>query len=316
MFFKVDFRPDVVIYHDRCMDGFTAAYAVWAKFRNEAERGDIKFVPGNHALDRDDIEYWKDTVKDKKVVILDFSFERRPLLEMHEAADELIVLDHHKSAEEKLGDLDFCHFRQDMSGALIAWHAFNEEGELLFEASEFHPKIYATVPNLFKYVSDRDLWTWELEYSREINAYIRAQEKTFDEWHSLCIYLETQDLGRIATYGSCMVQCVNSLVASICTKAEVWKLNGVNVIAVNSSELQSEVCALLLKHESSEGVSGCYSIEKGKMTWSLRSKGEVDVSAIAAQFEGGGHIPSAGFSVSLIGSNNKVMYGVRSVTSG
>lgn len=318
MHYKVDFRPDVVIYHDRCMDGFTAAYAVWSKYREDAERGDIQFIPGNHALGRDDVEYWKTLVKDKKVVVLDFSFEREPLLEIKESAETLIVLDHHKSAEEKLGDLDFCHFRQDMSGALIAWHAFNEEGEKLYEGTIYKPHrpTYRKVPKLFKYVSDRDLWKWKLRHSKEINAYIQAQEKTFKGWDSLCLYIEEQGIERVATYGYCMVQCVNSLTGSIASKAEIWKVNGVKVVAVNSSELQSEVCAMLLKHEKSEGVSGCYSIEKGKMTWSLRSIGVIDVSKMAEAFEGGGgHLKAAGFSVSLVGNSKQVMFGVRCVTS-
>ena len=304
MHYKVSFQPDVVVYHSRCIDGFSAAYAVWAKYRDESERGEIQFIPGSHALDRDDVEYWKALVKDKKVVVLDFSFEREPLLEIHESASELIVLDHHKSVEEKLGDLDFCHFRQDISGALMTWHAFNDEGP------------YTPVPKLFKYVSDRDLWTWELKYSRAINAYIMAHEKTFDKWHGLYCYLEGANLQNVATYGECMIQSVNTLVASINLKAEVWKVNGVKVVAVNSSELQSEVCAMLLKHSESEGVSGCYSIEKGKMTWSLRSTGETDVSKTAEQFGGGGHLKAAGFSISLVGKNNQVMFGVRHVTSG
>lgn len=299
MYYKVNFKPDVVIYHDPCMDGFTSAYAVWVRYKEEAQT--IQFIPGNHSKGKQDVEYWNNLVKDKKVVILDYSFDREPLLKMHEIASELVVLDHHKSAEESLGDLDFCHFRQDMSGALISWHAFHEGGE---------------VPKLFQYVSDRDLWRWKLPYSREINAYIRAQKKTFEDWHSLCLYLDSEEVFTVAAYGNCMVQCVNALVDTIASKSEIWWVNDVKVVAVNSSELQSEVCSLLLKHEEGEGVSGCYSIDKGKVTWSLRSVGEIDVSKIAETLGGGGHLKAAGFTLSLEDGQKQINFMSKRITSG
>ena len=31
------YQPDVVIYHDKCMDGFTAAWAIWKRWRDAPE---------------------------------------------------------------------------------------------------------------------------------------------------------------------------------------------------------------------------------------------------------------------------------------
>jgi len=41
----------------------------------------------------------------------------------------------------------------------------------------------------------------------------------------------------------------------------------------------------------------CYTVRKDKIVYSLRSNEDVDVSSIAEQFGGGGHVSAAAFSV-------------------
>ena len=94
-------------------------------------------------------------VKGKNVIIVDFSYPRDVLIKMAEDADSIIVLDHHKTAEENLKGLDFCIFDMTRSGAVMAWEHFHGKGN---------------TPLLFQYIQDRDLWQWKLPQSKEFSA--------------------------------------------------------------------------------------------------------------------------------------------------
>ena len=61
------------------------------------------------------------TLLERTVFIVDFSYPRTILEEMEESAESLVVIDHHKTAEEDLRGLDYCHFDMTHSGAYLAW---------------------------------------------------------------------------------------------------------------------------------------------------------------------------------------------------
>ena len=70
--------------------------------------------------------------------------------------ERLLVLDHHITAEKALAGLPYAYFDLKKSGAVLAW-----------EWAHDHP-----VPWILEYIQDKDLWTWALPLSREINAAI------------------------------------------------------------------------------------------------------------------------------------------------
>ena len=118
----------LVLYHGRhCPDGFGAALAAWRYYGDSAEylgldHGDIKTV--------DDLP----PVAGRTVYILDFSFSADILQAIDERAAKLVMLDHHKSAAEKLtGFACRCgvvHFDMDKSGARLAWEFFHPHAPL------------------------------------------------------------------------------------------------------------------------------------------------------------------------------------------
>ena len=85
---------NVVIYHADCTDGFGSAYSAWKLLGNRAE-----YYACKHGQTPPD-------VKDKNVVILDFSFDNATTKQMIEVAEALLVIDHHKSAMVELHDGD------------------------------------------------------------------------------------------------------------------------------------------------------------------------------------------------------------------
>lgn len=274
---KVAFIPNLVIYHDPCSDGFGAAYSIYYRYMEEH----ITYVRGRHDKKKFDEDFWVDLVKGKKVVICDFSFPREQLLKMHEAADQLVLLDHHVSAQEELGDLDFCFFDMEKSGACITWEAFHDDPP----------------PRLIQYIQDKDLNRFNLPQSEYILTYIEAEKRDFEAWRVLHMILQNdREFIRSANWGQQMLAYRNNIIKELGEDPETWEIDGHKVIATNCSWLRNEVAHLLLEDESSEGVAGCYWIHDGKIHWSLRSTEEVDVSELAKKFGGGGHAQASGFS--------------------
>ncbi len=127
--------------------------------------------------------------------MLDFSYSRADLVRMEEKCDtesdpsgprgKLVVLDHRISAQKELGDLPFCTFNMNKSGAVLAWehfHGIKVDKETLDKAlrgpgsnrgwNAIADKIESKrqMHELFRYIQDRDLWRWELPNSREIST--------------------------------------------------------------------------------------------------------------------------------------------------
>ena len=82
--------PDIVLYHAECSDGFGAAWALWKKFPSAS------FLPVKHGHPP------PQDLKDRRVVIVDFSYARPILEAMASETKELLVLDHHITAERTL----------------------------------------------------------------------------------------------------------------------------------------------------------------------------------------------------------------------
>ena len=141
----------LVLYHAHCNDGFGAAWVAHRVFGDGAD-----YVPVHHG-DPPPRSY-----PGREVLVLDFAYPRDVLLEMHEKATSLLVLDHHVTAQRDLEGLDWAVFDLEHSGAVLAWkHFFPDEA----------------TPWLLEYVEDKDLWTWKLpnsERSRRRCRVIRA----------------------------------------------------------------------------------------------------------------------------------------------
>lgn len=146
---------DLVIYHANCTDGFGAAYSAWKLLGDRAEYYAAKH--GNQPPD----------VKDKNVVILDFSYDNATTKRLIADSKNLLVIDHHKSAMVELHDVSCTRFDMNHSGAMLSWKFF-------------HPGKEA--PRLVKFIEDRDLWKWEIPYSREFAAAFDMVKFEFEEF--------------------------------------------------------------------------------------------------------------------------------------
>jgi nanoRNase/pAp phosphatase (c-di-AMP/oligoRNAs hydrolase) len=270
----------LVIYHGNCADGFTAAWATWLK------HPDWEFHAARYGDPVPD-------VTGREVYLLDFSYKRPVMVNIIESANHVTVLDHHKTAEAELSVLQVmdpaaikfeCYFDMEKSGARLAWEYF-------------HP--LENVPNIVKYVEDRDLWRFSYSNTRPIGDYIFSHAYDFDTWTILSEHIENYEDNCLAQGQAISRQhfkdvdelAINAFRANIC---------GYSVPVINVPyTLASDMCHKLAKNEPF-AASFYYDGERGKLIYSLRStETGVDVSEIAKQMGGGGHAHAAGFEVPL-----------------
>ena len=299
----------LVIYHANCADGFGAAFTAWLKFGNEAEYLPMQYneyLPSEAFLKRD-------------IYILDFSFERFIMDELFMTAENVVWLDHHKTAFQmwvggKFDGTEGDHHQEDevryitlsqsKSSALLAWEYF-------------HPGI--DIPMFIKYIDDYDRWQFKIEGTKEFNKALWSYVPwSFEQWNhkfsNTYDFLDKQHLMR--NEGEAILRAHEQNVQTVvegATRACVIDLsetnyfdNQINVesacvigLAANCPpHLASDVGHTLATQSGTYGL--LWFVDKeGKCKCSLRSNGDYDVSAIAKSFGGGGHNNAAGFEIDI-----------------
>lgn len=290
-------KEPLCLYHDHCADGFTAAWVVSKYFGHSgAELVGVSYG--------DQVALSK--VAGRAVIIVDFSFPKEVLLQMSQVASIVIVLDHHKTAAEALAGLPeithvgmvakalrgeksdagklYVQFDMGRSGATMAWDFF------------FPNKITETPP-LVQYVEDRDLWRHDLNHTKEVNAFIAANAKLIPGWTQLDEYLR-EDLSSAVEIGSwLLIKDQQHIEAILDQTTREMKIGGyVMEVANCPGQFASEVAGALAT-DAYHGVAASYFDGPHGRKFSLRRRGdsEIDVSAIAKRFGGGGHAAAAGF---------------------
>lgn len=292
-------RP-LCIYHKNCADGFTAAWIV------KRSIGDIDLFPANYGDD-------PPPVAGRDVVIVDFSYPLPVLERMANQAHSIIVLDHHRTAAEDLKGLirapsDFSTWRaaawdslplsprirlavifdMDRSGAQIAWDFFYPPASLR--------------PPIVEYVADRDLWRWELPFSREISAYLGSFPQRTVTWDELARQIESEQyFDGIRQQGAAILRKQGKDVTEIVVVTRRTARIGTLVMPfANVPHMLTSEAGAQLALESSGGVAATYWDGPNGRVVSLRSVGSgPDVSEIAKLYGGGGHSRAAGFQMPL-----------------
>ena len=256
-----------VIYHADCTDGFGAAYAAWKLLGNRAE-----YYPCKHGTPPPD-------VTGKVVAILDFSYNNATTKQMIEDSAGLIIIDHHKSAIVELHDISNTHFDMTHSGARLAWDFF-------------HPGKEA--PKFIDYIEDRDLWKWELPYSKEFSAAFDMVPFEFEEFEK---FEDDSVFDDAVKRGSYVLAYSKTVIKKVCDKAAARRYEGKDVMVVNASHWMSEIGARL-SPDCDFAMIWYYDHEDRIIKVSLRAfHDHVDVSEISKKYGGGGHKKAAGFTL-------------------
>ena len=100
-----------VWYHANCDDGFGAAWAAGKGLGIE----NIDFHPVSYG------EPMPKYLSDQSIFIVDFSYSREELEKLNSEVKMVMVLDHHKTAEEALKGMSFAILDMEKSGAVLSW---------------------------------------------------------------------------------------------------------------------------------------------------------------------------------------------------
>lgn len=269
-------KPTTVIYHRDCYDGFTAAWLLHQHFP------DARYVGANYG-DKGDPTGLIAPVGEH-VLMVDFSFPRADLIRLAEKAESIVVLDHHKTAEENLRGLDFCEFDMERSGCQMAWD---------WLAREYPKSVGKRRHWLVEHVADRDLWRMALPQTPFVHAYYTSVPMTFKAWG------EMANMGRnnAVKLGKAIRQSIDRYCEKVGAHAYGAETKWGRTVVVNAPYLNaSELADWLLKQPGApEWSVSWYQRRDGKIQYSLRSRGDFDVSQIAKSMGGGGHKNAAGF---------------------
>ena len=270
----------LILYHGRnCPDGFGAALAAWLFYGDRAEylaldHGDVRTV--------DDLP----SVQGRAVYILDFSFATDVMQALDERAAKLVMLDHHKSAAEKLtGFACRCgvvHFDMAKSGARLAWEFF-------------HPD--APVPPLLQYVEDRDIWKWEFAESAGFLSALDMETQSFARWHEIATFTPEQ-LTQFMARGAAMDEKYRKLAADIAEGAQPLVFNGIAGLMVNAPGMFHSLVGDILSAQSGTFALMWSAGDKGVKA-GLRSQRNFDCIPLAESMGGGGHAQACGFKMKV-----------------
>lgn len=273
------------IYHGGCDDGFGAAWAV-----RKALGDAVEFYPGSYASPPPD-------VTGRDVVLVDFSYKRPVLEDMLAKCHSLMILDHHKTARDDLAFLapvperphdlagwlpqngGYALFDMARSGAGLAWDHFHVD-----------PR-----PRFIDYLEDRDLWRTPptLPYRDEFVFALRSYAQDFDLWDKLAENVDgliQEGCGILRYYRLRCEELKRHAYQTTLAGHPIWISNAPYFAA-------SEVAGELAAKEGAVFGACYFEVADGRWQYSLRSRGDFDVSEVAKQFGGGGHKGAAGFTV-------------------
>lgn len=261
-------RP-LCIYHRNCLDGSGAAAVVKRK------APDAEFMHMQYTQPAP-------TVEGRVVYLVDFGFPLEQMRALRAQASELIWIDHHASQEPVWRQLRWGVFDVEECGTSLTW-------KTLFPGKEPPPVI--------AYIRDKDLWKWELPDSRAICAGLSDafSQSRFDG-------LLEADLAVMAERGRPIIAAQRARIVEAARTgtviADPYGLVGRRALAVSCVQDQNELGEYICQPVANGGLGYDLAIlyyRKGGGKWvhSLRSAGQVDCAAIAAERGGGGHPSSS-----------------------
>lgn len=266
------------IYHAFCADGFGAAWVVRKFFGSDQ----VDFHAASYGQDPPD-------VAGRDVVMVDFSYKRPVIDTMRANSSSILILDHHKTAQDDLRGLptpDDQYFRENMgvsalfdmerSGAGLAW-------------DYFYPN--AKRPALIDRIEDRDLWRFAFPDTRAVQANVFSYPYDFDVWDKLM----EEPLSALRVAGEAIERKHHKDVAELVGASKRRMIIGGHDVPVANLPytLTSDAGHLMAQGEP---FAACYIDTPKGRTFSLRSTDAgLDVSEIAKSYGGGGHRNAAGF---------------------
>lgn len=289
---------DAIIYHGPCSDG---TGGLWCACNYKPIKTRFACKAGTNPTG----DY-----TGMNVIFVDICPKIDYLLELVKVASYVVILDHHKSSQQMIDDnkeiLDtipnlLIEFDMERSGCQMAWDYF-------FESQ--------ARPFFIDYMGDRDLWTWKLPDSKEVNTalfdlgYIDSynldkmtglmedSEIKLKELKSIGALIETTNKRQVDIAISNAIEA--SMKSADGNKTyRVWLAGNINPIL--RSELGNALCSKPFKDGDMPDFSATWQYDPKSDEWWVSLRGvpsrSPDLSVLTSSFGGGGHPMASGITI-------------------
>ena len=276
------------IHHKDCLDGTASAAILLKKFP------EILLRPLSHHYTEDTLGEIVKEIDSKTIVyIVDFSLREDHTEKLLEKADEVINIDHHIGAEEKLRALDTQYenftyvFNNNRSGASLAWEYFYDR---------------KTIPELVLLIEDGDIGKFEFpdktKWSGGVLMPLMNQPAKVLE-------LFEKPIQTILSEGKVATDFMDFLIEMYCARNEPISLQiGEHTVVAYNANFNVERMRSTLGHilvEKHHATVALFRISRDEVAFSFRGLDVVEPSALAlaSMLGGNGHRNAAGAAVSL-----------------
>lgn len=279
-----------VVSHGNCSDGFMSRVIVEKAMREDPNRfsatlDDVVFYDAYHGSDFTELI---ELMKDRYVLVCDFSFQEDVFNKMIEATNgNILILDHHITAQTSLEKVEDKYKVFDMkhSGAFI---------------TQVFMQGFVNIPKAVLYVEDNDIWIKQLPYTLEFTAYMFLQPFEYNEYVKLFdndyVFKHAIPIGVGAVKQN--EHYINTIlsktkVSFIETKGRYNMVANINCANILKSELGNHAMNRFLY----ANFAACYTsdLKSNSTLFSLRSLDDrSDCSYMAQKFGGGGHRNASG----------------------
>ncbi len=259
------------------MDGKCAGAIVCMAMKNQEDDG-TGF--SYHSINYKDDFPFEIIKPNEEVIIVDFSLQKEGEFEkLLRITNNVVWIDHHKTAIEKHGDLDVRGIRKNgIAGCELTWQYYFPNME---------------TPPVVKLLGDYDVWAFKYgEDTNRLQTGISLYDtnplsKEWQRWLNPSYYPTEEILnGRIS------LQYRNNYYAGLVKSWSFWtEIEGYKAIACNAGSVSSQLFDTV---EGDFDIMMPFVFDGNQWTVSLYSK-TVDVSEIANKYGGGGHKGAAGF---------------------
>lgn len=257
-------KPELILYHARCPDGFGSAWLYWQVLGDDAI-----YIPTRYGQE-------PPSVRGKNVLMIDVSFSHPIIQSLAEQAHSFRLLDHHESAYHELKDLPCTTFDLNKSGVGLAWQDLHGE---------------TPMPLLVQFIQDRDLARPGKPGAAQVLHVLDALPYQFEAWSELAERVET-DLEAVVAEGALMEQKFDAIANRFLSHTTPIRMKGHHGLAVNAPmEFASALGDRLSEHADFSFT--WFMDAMGQIHASWRSR-KINVIPLAKAYGGGGHVHSAG----------------------
>jgi len=190
-------------------------------------------------------------------------------------AAKLVLLDHHKSAADQLDGFacrcGVVFFDMHKSGARLAWEFF-------------HPQT--PLPDLVRYVEDRDLWNWQFPESAAYLAALDMEPQDFARWQALAAFDAAQNATFMAR-GEAMDEKFRKLASDMAEGAQPLRFNGQEGLMLNAPSAFHSLLGELLSKQCGSFALLWSAGKGGVVKVGLRSQRGYDCIPLAHSMGGG-----------------------------